>query len=196
MSSVEGRGDRDKEKDMKKQVTLLTFCAALLALCPFGHAQQSKVYHVGIIHQGGPYKVVVDGLQDGLRELGYETGKQIRLEIRDTKSNTKLVDEAAKQLERDKVNLIYAVTTSVATAVTQVTSSTPIVFAVGSDLSLVDSCRFREARRETYRRSVLDDGPHRKTARAVERNHSKTESRVDRLQPRQPHVQRGRRFGA
>jgi putative ABC transport system substrate-binding protein len=65
--------------------------------------------------------------------LGYENGKQIRLEIRDTKSDLKLVDEAAKQLEREKVKLIYAVTTSVTTAVKNVTSSMPIVFAVGSD---------------------------------------------------------------
>ena len=95
--------------------------------------QQPKVYRVGVIHQGGPYNAVVDGLQDGLRELGYENGKQVRLEIRDTKSDLKLVDEAARQFEREKVNLIYAVTTSVTTAVKNVTSSTPIVFTVGSD---------------------------------------------------------------
>src|SRR6185295_11808930 len=75
--------------------------------------QQPKVYRIGVIHQGGPYNAVVDGLQDGLRELGYENGKQVRLEIRDTKSDPRLVDEAAKQFEREKVNLIYAVTTSV-----------------------------------------------------------------------------------
>ena len=114
---------------MKKAFVGLTLCTLLLAFCPSADAQQSKLYHVGIIHHGGPYMAVVDGLQDGLRELGYETGKHIRLEIRDTKSDTKLVDEAAKQFERDKVSLIYAV----ATAVTKVTSSTPVVFAVGSD---------------------------------------------------------------
>ena len=118
---------------MKKAFVGLTLCTLLLAFCPFADAQQSKLYHVGIIHQGGPYMAVVDGLQEGLRELGYEPRKHIRLEIRDTKSDTKLVDEAAKQFERDKVSLIYAVTTSVATAVTKVTSSTPVVFAVGSD---------------------------------------------------------------
>lgn len=119
---------------MKKAFVGVTLCTLLFALCALVDAQQqSKVYRVGVIHQGGPYNAVVDGLQDGLRELGYENGKQIRLEIRDTKSDLKLVDEAAKQFEREKVNLIYAVTTSVTTAVKNVTSSTPIVFAVGSD---------------------------------------------------------------
>ena len=96
-------------------------------------AQQAKVYRVGVIHQGGPYGAVVDGLRDGLRQLGYEEGKQIRLEIRDTKSDPKLVEEAARIFERERVNLICAVTTSVATAVKNATSQIPVVFSVGSD---------------------------------------------------------------
>jgi putative ABC transport system substrate-binding protein len=117
---------------MTKKIILL-LCSLLFAPCSSADAQQSKVFHVGVIHQGGPYKTIVDGLQDGLRELGYENGKHIRLEIRDTKSDMKLVDEAAKLFERERVNLIYAVTTSVTTAVKNITSSTPIVFTVGSD---------------------------------------------------------------
>ena len=107
--------------------------AMLLALCSSAAAQQAKVYRVGVIHQGGPYKAVVDGLRDGLRQLGYEEGKQIVLEIRDTKSDPKLVEEAAKTFEQERVNLIYVVTTSAATPVKNVTSKSPIVFAVGSD---------------------------------------------------------------
>jgi len=97
------------------------------------NAQQAKVYRVGVIYQGGPYRAVVDGLRDGLRELGYEDGKHILLDIRDTKSDLKLVEETARNFERDKLNLIYAVTTSAATAVKNVTSQIPIVFSVGTD---------------------------------------------------------------
>jgi putative ABC transport system substrate-binding protein len=118
---------------MNQKVIGLGIGALLFALCPFADAQQSKVYHVGVIHQGGPYRTIVDGLQDGLRDLGYENGKHIRLEIRDTRSDTKLVEEAAKLFERQRVKLIYAVTTSVAAAVKNITSFTPIVFTVGSD---------------------------------------------------------------
>ena len=118
---------------MKRKITFLTLCAMLYALCSFVEAQQAKVYRVGVIYQGGPYKAVVDGLRDGLRQLGYQEGKQILLEIRDTKSDLKLVEEAAKTFERERVNLIYVVTTSVATAVKNVTSQIPIVFSVGSD---------------------------------------------------------------
>jgi ABC-type uncharacterized transport system substrate-binding protein len=118
---------------MNKKIFGFALGAMIFALCSSVAAQQAKVYRVGVIHQGGPYKAVVDGLRDGLRQLGYEEGKQILLEIRDTKSDLKVVEEAARTFERERVNLIYAVTTFVATAVKNVTSQIPIVFSVGSD---------------------------------------------------------------
>ena len=118
---------------MNKKIFGFALGAMIFALCSSVAAQQAKVYRVGVIHQGGPYGAVVDGLRDGLRQLGYEEGKHILLEIRDTKSDPKLVEEAARIFERERVNLIYAVTTSIATAVKNVTSQIPIVFSVGSD---------------------------------------------------------------
>jgi putative tryptophan/tyrosine transport system substrate-binding protein len=118
---------------MSKKICFPLLAAIILISVDLAYAQQSKMYRVGVIHQGGPYGAVVDGLRDGLRQLGYEEGKQIRLEIRDTKSDPKLVEEAARVFERERVNLICAVTTSVATAVKNVTSQIPIVFSVGSD---------------------------------------------------------------
>jgi putative ABC transport system substrate-binding protein len=96
-------------------------------------AQQAKVYRVGVIHHGGPYKAVVDGFRDGLRQLGLEEGKHFLLNIRDSKGDLKAVEEAAKVFERDRVNFIFAVTTSATTVVKNVTSEVPIVFSVGSD---------------------------------------------------------------
>src|SRR4026208_1970230 len=118
---------------MKKAFVGLTLCALLFALCASVDGQQPKAYRVGVIHSGGPYQGVVDGLRLGLQPSGYEEGKHILLEIRDTKSDLKLVEEAARTFERERVNLIYAVTTSVATAVKNGTSQIPIVFSVGSD---------------------------------------------------------------
>src|SRR5678815_3985186 len=106
---------------MKKKFKVLTLNATLFALCSSAAAPQAKVYRVGVIHQGGPYKAVVDGLRDGLKQSGYEEGKHIVLEIRDTKSDPKLVEEAARTFERERINLIYAVTTLVATTVKNVT---------------------------------------------------------------------------
>src|SRR6266496_2986435 len=116
-----------------KWVALFAIVVALTVCGARAEAQQTKVYRVGVIHQGGPYKAVVDGLQDGLRQLGLEEGKQFLLNIRDSKGDLKAVEAAAKAFERDRVNLIFAVTTSATTAVKNVTSEVPIVFAVGSD---------------------------------------------------------------
>jgi len=112
-------------------------CAVLSALlfapCDLAAAQKSKAYRIGVIHQGGPYRAVVDGFRSGLRELGLEDGKKISLQISETKSDPKIIEEAAKAFERDKVNLIYAITTSAVVPVKNVASKTPIVFAVGTD---------------------------------------------------------------
>jgi len=114
----------------------------LLASVPLSQAQQTKVYRVGVIYEGGPLGLTIDGLNDGLKELGYEAGKHYVLEIRDLKGDRKAAEEAATGLEQRKVDLIYAVSTSVVTLVRRTTTEVPIVFAVGSDpvaAGLVDS---------------------------------------------------------
>src|SRR5438552_1390675 len=118
---------------------LATFC---LTTVSFAEAQQAKVHRVGVILQGGPTYQVVDGLREGLKELGLEEGKHLVLEIRDTKGDLKAVEQAAKNLEREKVNLLYAINTSVTIAARRATADTPIVFFAASDpvaLGLVDS---------------------------------------------------------
>lgn len=108
-------------------VIALTVCVASVA------AQQPKVYRVGVIFHGGPYQAIVDGLQDGLRQLGLEEGKHFLINIQDSRGDLKAVEKAARDFERDRVNLIFSVTTSATTAVKNVTSQTPVVFSVGSD---------------------------------------------------------------
>ena len=48
----------------------IVVCLLVAAFLPPNilEAQQSKVYRIGAIHQGGPYKAVVDGLRDGLNQ--------------------------------------------------------------------------------------------------------------------------------
>jgi putative ABC transport system substrate-binding protein len=113
---------------------LASFLAALvLGSVHLAQAQPAKVYRVGVIHEGGTFYAVVDGLKAGLKELGLEEGKHYVLEIRDLKGDRKAAEEAARSLERGKVNLIYVVSTSPATVVKRATAEVPIVFAVGSD---------------------------------------------------------------
>ncbi|MDQ6917713.1 MAG: hypothetical protein M3023_07825, partial [Pseudomonadota bacterium] len=111
---------------------------SLLAMLAVGlvhpaQAQQAKLYRVGVIHEGGPYRAEVDGLRDELKALGLEDGKHILLEIRDVKGDVKAAEEAARSLEREKVALIFVAGTSVAIRVKGATTAVPIVFGAGSD---------------------------------------------------------------
>jgi putative ABC transport system substrate-binding protein len=116
----------------------------LLATPLAAEAQQARVYHIGVILQGGPYSAAIDGLRDGLRELGLEEGKQFLLHVRDVKGDLKSVEAAARSLEEQKVDLIYALATSVTLAAKRATKRVPIVFYAGTDpvaVGLVESFR-------------------------------------------------------
>ena len=127
---------------VKKVLALFLFLDALGGGAAVAEAQQARPSSVGIVLQGGPYYATIDGLRDGLRELGLEEGKHFVLDIRDVKGDLKALEGAARSLEREKANLIYAITTSAALAVKRATSDAPVVFCVGADpavVSLVES---------------------------------------------------------
>jgi putative ABC transport system substrate-binding protein len=65
--------------------------------------------------------------------LGLAEGKQFTLTIEDTKGDTKAAEAAAKNFEREKVDLIFATTGTVIAAAKQATTSVPIVFCIGND---------------------------------------------------------------
>ena len=112
----------------------LTFLGAiLLALWPPANAQQQQVYRIGVLLPGGPFYETVDGLRAGLKEIGLEEGKQFTLVIRDMKGDPKAAEEAARNFEQEKVNVIYALATSIITTAKAVTENVPIIFCIGSD---------------------------------------------------------------
>ena len=127
---------------MVKTFVLWSLVTFLVGTNPPAEAQQAKVYRVGVVTAGGAWYEVIDGLRVGLRQLGLEEGKQFALTIQDTKGNAKVAEEAAKNLEKEKVNLIYTTQTSVTLATKRATADIPIVFCAGADpveLGLVES---------------------------------------------------------
>ena len=118
---------------------LITF---LLITFGSATAQQPKVYRVGVLVPGEARYEIVDGLRGGLKQLGFEEGKEYQLTIRDWKNDAKLAEAAAKNLEAEKVDLIYATSTGSAIAARRATANIPIVFCAGTDpvvVGLVDS---------------------------------------------------------
>jgi ABC-type uncharacterized transport system substrate-binding protein len=90
------------EADMMRWavVGLFTLVLSVLSLSLLAEAEQTTVYRVGVIHAGGPYYATIEGLRDGLRELGLEEGKHFVLEIRDTKGDLKAVEAVARTSTR------------------------------------------------------------------------------------------------
>ena len=126
---------------MTRQIFLLL--ASLFVLAPrLAIGQATKPHRVGVIHPGGSQYETLDGLRQGLKELGLEEGRQIVLDIRDLKGDASAADKEAASLEKENVSLIYALTTTVISKAKAATSKVPIVFAIGSDPvtgGLVDS---------------------------------------------------------
>jgi putative tryptophan/tyrosine transport system substrate-binding protein len=120
-----------------RKIFILALSATLMAVGSSAHGQPAKLYRVGVILQGGPFYTMVDGLRDGLKELGLVEGKHFALEIRDTRGDLKAVEEAARSLEREKVNLLYTIATSVTLAGKRATANIPIVFNAGTDPTVV-----------------------------------------------------------
>jgi putative ABC transport system substrate-binding protein len=118
---------------MDRRAFIGTLGGGLLAAPLAAEAQQARIYRVGVILQGGPYLGAVDGLRKGLAELGLEEGKQVILHVRDCKGDLKVVEQAAGDLEREKVDLIYSLGTSVTLVVKRATKTVPIVFNAGGD---------------------------------------------------------------
>ena len=126
---------------------LLTAVLAVGVLLGAPHVVQGQapgsVHRVGIIHVDGHHHMVADGLRQGLRETGLEEGKQLVIDVRAIHHySPQLAEEAARDLEQSKVDVIYAVTSQIAIAAKRGTTRTPIVFYVGVDpvaLGLVDS---------------------------------------------------------
>src|SRR5438552_6741995 len=118
---------------MREKIIVPLLASLVLASIHLAQAQQTKVYRVGGIVQGGPDYVIVNGLKSWLMDLGFEAGKHYLLELRDLKGDRKAAEEAARSLERKRIDLIYAVNTSVNIVVKGATTEVPIVFAVGAD---------------------------------------------------------------
>ncbi|HSE06243.1 MAG TPA: ABC transporter substrate-binding protein [Methylomirabilota bacterium] len=117
---------------------------ALFALPLAVDAQPTRLYRVGVVLLGGPQYSTIDGLRDGLRELGLEEGRQFVFHVRDGKGDGKAVEAAARSLEGEKVDLIVTLTTSVTVATKRATKSVPIVFYAGTDpvsTGLIESFR-------------------------------------------------------
>src|SRR5215468_89861 len=120
---------------MTRAPIVLRLALVLGAFLPFlapSHAAGGS-RRVGVIYYGGEWENLLEGLRQGLRELGVEEGKHIVFDVRDAKGDLKAVEVAARALEAAKVDLIITPSTSVTSAARRATTQVPLVFFAGAD---------------------------------------------------------------
>jgi putative tryptophan/tyrosine transport system substrate-binding protein len=136
VSSIEWRVDRDREKNMKKKITVLTLCAMLLALSYSASAQQpTKVPRIGYLSGSSlsTDAARVAAFQHGLRDLGYVEGKNIVIEWRSGEGKLDRNVAHAAELVRLKVDVIVAAGGTEIRAARKATATVPIVMIRGGD---------------------------------------------------------------
>ena len=92
-----------------------------------------KVHRIGVIHLGGAYEAVLQGMRAGMKEAGLTEGKQFILHVRNTRGSLRDVESSAKQLVDERVDLLFTITTSATVAAKKATRDIPIVFYAGND---------------------------------------------------------------
>ena len=125
-----------KVTGLKGSALLVTFLS--LALLPTSaHTQQpAKVWKIGVLVSSSQSLNAArdEALRQGLRELGYEDGKNITIEYKYAEGKTERLPQLAKELVADKADVIVVGGTSVAVAAKNATSTIPIVVAGAGDL--------------------------------------------------------------
>jgi len=113
------------------------FLALLLLVALFtaeARAQRpAKVYQLGYLSSQSPIPANrVEALRMGLRDLGYVEGKNIAIAFRAAETAERL-PEAAAELVRLKVDVIFATSSTEVEAARRATKAIPIVFATHAD---------------------------------------------------------------
>jgi putative ABC transport system substrate-binding protein len=94
--------------------------------------QPVKGYRIGVLMFTSS-AFFIEELRQGLRELGYVEGQNLRLEVRSAEERRERLDDLAAELVRLPVDLIVAHTTAGVLAAKHATTTLPIVVAVMTD---------------------------------------------------------------
>jgi putative ABC transport system substrate-binding protein len=95
--------------------------------------QAQRVFRIGVLSPGMPPPGPLEALRQGLRELGYEDGRNIAIEWRFAGATNERLRDIAEELVRLKMDVIVAINTQASLAAKQATTTTPIVIARVSD---------------------------------------------------------------
>jgi putative ABC transport system substrate-binding protein len=134
---IGGEEEMWKTSWMKNIVRVVGVLVGLLAGCAITSAQQPvKTWKIGVLVSSTQAVNAArdEALRQGLRDLGYEEGKNIAMEYRYAEGKTDRLDKLARELVEQKVDVIVVGGTGVAVAAKNATTTIPIVVAGAGDL--------------------------------------------------------------
>jgi putative ABC transport system substrate-binding protein len=104
------------------------------AAWPFAaFAQRAAIPVVGLLSPEAPTSSDVNGLREGLRQLGYVEGSNVHIEYRFANGNFDLLSQFAKELAGLKVDLIVSFVTQASIEAQKATATIPIVMVGVAD---------------------------------------------------------------
>jgi putative ABC transport system substrate-binding protein len=112
-------------------VILLTASALLLNVSSVG--AQGRQFRVAVLTAGPIAAPAVDGLREGLAQLGYIEGKNIAYMVEDAQGEVANLANRAAKIAEAKPDVIFAIGTTPTAVAKQATTTLPIVFTLVAD---------------------------------------------------------------
>ena len=110
--------------------------ALMLVVFPFAAQPQQvhRPYRIGVLNEAwAANHPTVEGLRTGLRELGFEEGRDVVFDIRFTQGKPEATSAAAEALVKAGVDLIFTSNEAATQAAKNATKTIPIVFTLVGD---------------------------------------------------------------
>ena len=127
----------DSQKNMKKYILLLLSVASALGWLKLAEAQQpAKIWKVGVLvsSSASMNEARDEALRQGLSSRGYIEGQNLIIEYKYAEGKIERLPQLARELIKDKVDVIVVGGTQVAVTAKKATSTIPIVVAGAGDL--------------------------------------------------------------
>ena len=135
---------REKSDISKSNVSftlLVGLCALFFTLCSFSvlpnaaaaAAEFNKPFRIGVLTDSWGATPGVVGLRDGLQELGYRENRDFVIGVRFTQGDIAALPRAARELLKQKVDIVFTNNPAPAKAAQAATKRVPIVFYGAGD---------------------------------------------------------------